>query len=181
MAIGFYHDSTVCTECRACQVACKDVKNLKAGENYRKVSATEGGEYPKPWIYFISMACNHCDLPACLGACPAAAISKGEDGAVVIDTDMCIGCKSCITACPYEAPQYLADLSIVGKCDTCIEIRTSGGNPVCVEACNMRCLEFGDIDELKAKHSGENLKDNIEPLPSPDQTSPNFIINAKMV
>ena len=181
MAIGFYHDSTVCTECRACQISCKDLNGLRAGENYRRVFRTEGGVFPKPWVYYISMGCNHCDLPACFASCPVQAITKEEDGTVVIDREICIGCDSCINACPYSVPQFLEDLAKVGKCDTCISIRKDGGNPVCVDACNMRCLEFGDIDELKAKHGGENLKNDIAPLPSPDQTMPNFIINAKKV
>jgi anaerobic dimethyl sulfoxide reductase subunit B (iron-sulfur subunit) len=177
MAIGFYFDATNCTECKTCQIACKDIKNLPTDINYRKVTSYEGGTYPTPWVYFISMACNHCDLPACLAVCPVNAIIKEDDGTVVIDTSACIGCKSCITACPYGAPKFREELGIVDKCDACKEYRDKGENPACVDACPLRALYFGEVEELSAKYgAGATLTSDAAPLPSSDQTSPNLLI-----
>jgi anaerobic dimethyl sulfoxide reductase subunit B (iron-sulfur subunit) len=180
MAIGFYFDATLCTECKTCQLACKDVKDLPTEINYRKVTSYEGGTYPKPWMYFISMACNHCAMPACLAVCPVSAISKETDGSVIIDTDACIGCKSCITACPYGAPKFREDLGIVDKCDTCKKFREAGDNPACVDACPMRVLKFGELEELQATYgTGITLTSDAAPLASSEQTAPSFLINPK--
>lgn len=181
MAIGFYHNSTICTECKACQIACKDIHNLDAGCNLRTVSSYEGGTFPNPWVYFLSIACNHCESPACFAACSTGAISKLDDGTVVIDAEKCDACQACVDACPYGAPAYVEKFDTVMKCDGCKELRDQGLNPACVDACLMRALEFGDIDELRSKHSGENLVSELPPLPDETETSPNLIINAKEV
>jgi anaerobic dimethyl sulfoxide reductase subunit B (iron-sulfur subunit) len=177
MAIGFYFDATNCTECKTCQIACKDIKNLSPDINYRKVTAYEGGTYPKPWTYFISLSCNHCDMPACLATCPVNAITKEDDGTVVIDTEVCIGCKSCMTACPYGAPKFHEDLGIVDKCDACKELRDQGENPVCMDSCPLRALYFGEIEELRSRFGGGgDLVSDAAPLASSDQTAPNLLI-----
>lgn len=181
MAVGFYHNSTICTECKACQIACKDLHDVDASINLRKVSCYEGGAFPQPWVYFLSIACNHCESPACFANCPVGAISKLDDGTVVIDEELCIGCQTCTKACPYGAPKHLEDEGIAIKCDGCKELRDQGLNPACVDACLMRALEFGDIDELRAAHGGESMTADLPPLPSSDETMPNLLINAKEV
>ena len=102
-----------------------------------------------------------------------------EDGTVIHDEKLCIGCQACVAACPYGAPQYIADKQKVGKCDACAAIRAAGGNPVCVDACPLRALEFGDLDELAKKHAGENLVKEIPVMPKADLTGPSYLINAK--
>ncbi len=181
MAIGFYVDTTVCTECKACQIACKDLHDLKVGINLRTVHRVEGGTFPKPWVYHLSMACNHCENPACVAICPTGATQKLEDGTVWNDHELCIGCESCVNECPYGAPKLVAELGITYRCDGCKDLRAQGLNPACVDACNMRCLEFGDIEELRAKHAGENLTADLPPLPDSSQTAPNLIVGAKNV
>lgn len=181
MAVGFYFDSTVCTECKACQIACKDLHDVDASINLRKVYCVEGGAFPKPWVYHLSVACNHCDNPACIPVCPVGSITKADDGSVIKDLSVCIGCKSCTEACPYGAPKYIESVNLTYKCDACKDLRDKGENPVCVDACNMRALEFGDIEELRKKHEGENLTSDLPPLPSSSETTPNFIVNMKQI
>lgn len=177
--LGFYFDATYCTGCKTCQVACKDKNRLDIGTVFRTVKDYEVGEYPNASWYHVSMSCNHCENPACIAACPTGAMYKAEDGTVLHDDDMCIGCQACVNACPYGAPKFVPSKNIVQKCDGCAAIRAAGGNPVCVDACPMRAIEFGDLDEIAAKHAGENLTKDIAVLADSSMTNPSICINAK--
>ena len=74
---AFYFDMKKCAGCHACEVACRDRNALyNVGELFRKVDLYEGGKYPKPWMYFLSIACNHCAKPACIANCPTGALYK---------------------------------------------------------------------------------------------------------
>ena len=104
--------------------------------NYRWVIETEGGAYPDPSVSFHSMACNHCAHPACIPSCPVDAISKDADtGVVLIDQDACIGCKRCIAACPYGAPQFNPNTGKVEKCTYCVQRTSQGLLPACAFTC----------------------------------------------
>ena len=180
--LGFYFDATMCTGCRTCQVACKDKNRLDVGTLYREVKDYEVGAYPDVKWYHLTMSCNHCENPACVAKCPTGAMYIAEDGTVIHDDALCIGCQTCVAACPYGAPKYIAETQKVGKCDDCAAIRAAGGNPVCVDACPLRALEFGDLDELAAKHAGENLLsvDELAVVTGAD-TKPSYIVNTKAV
>ena len=180
MALGFYYDSTRCTGCTACQVACKDRLDLQmAGPRPRRVLHFETGSFPQVGLINTSVSCNHCEKPACVANCPTGAMYKDvESGVVLHDDDVCIGCQTCVNSCPYDAPQYVEDWNIVVKCDTCKTLREAGMNPVCVDACMMRALEFGDVDELRAKH-GDGLVSELTCLPAADVTSPNLVVKVK--
>ena len=80
--LGFYYDSSVCTGCRTCVVACKDKNDLPADVNFRRVTTFETGEYPNVRMYHLSLACNHCENPACVRACSSGALFVDDDGAV---------------------------------------------------------------------------------------------------
>ncbi len=73
------------------------------------------------FAYYLSIACNHCEDPACTKVCPSGAMHKREDGFVVVNEEVCIGCRYCHMACPYGAPQYNADKGHMTKCDGCHE------------------------------------------------------------
>ena len=103
---------------------------------------------------------------------------KAEDGTVLHDAAMCVGCQACVKACPYAAPQYVASLQKVTKCDACAAQRAKGENPVCVDACPSRALDFGDLEELKAKYGSDLVKD-ISILPDSSITGSNTLIKAK--
>jgi len=178
MAVGFYLDMKRCTGCRACQVACKDKNRLDVGTVYRNAHSYSVGSFPLVTGYSYSATCNHCEDPACVANCPTGAMYKAEDGSVLHDDETCIGCKTCMSACPYGVPKYLEEKDIVGKCDTCYLIREAGGKPACVAGCPSRAIDFGDVDELKEKY-GSDLVNQIAILPSAEETNPNVLINAK--
>lgn len=152
MSKAFYFNMKYCTGCRACQIACKDRNNLPVGVLYRQIESREVGTFPNPSAYHYSKTCHHCDSPACVAVCPTGALVKTDDGTVQQDQEKCIGCQSCVNNCPYEAPQYLPELGVSGKCDSCYSIRGEDGLPQCVAACVMRALDFGERDELLSRH-----------------------------
>lgn len=179
---AFYFDSSACTGCKACQIACQDKNDLPAGLLWRRVFHYGGGTWSYQgrtmapnnlFAYSVSSACQHCQDPVCRDVCPAAAITKREDGIVLIDADKCIGCRYCQWACPYGAPQYNEDLNVMTKCTFCSDLQDQGLNPACVDACVMRCLDFGELDALRQKYG--NL-DAIEPLPVSSITQPALVI-----
>jgi anaerobic dimethyl sulfoxide reductase subunit B (iron-sulfur subunit) len=179
---AFYFDATGCVDCKACQIACKDRSSLPVGVMWRRVFQYEGGSWvwqdgvrtpSNVFAYSVSSACNHCQNPVCLQACPAQAISKRDDGIVLIDQDKCIGCRYCEWVCPYGAPQFNEEIGKMTKCDFCYDLQDAGQNPACVDACVMRVLHFGELDELRARFGSEA---DIEPLPSASITQPALVI-----
>ena len=107
--------------------------------------------------------------------CATGAIEKDEDtGIVRIDEEACVGCKSCLTACPYEAPTFIEEEGIVSKCDMCFDEIAEGRTPFCVASCPMRALDWGTKEELIEKY-GEGTVE-VEPLPE-NTTGANLIIN----
>ena len=175
---GFYYDMTACIACKACQVACKDKNNLPLGVVYRKVHTFEGGSYPRPWLYNLSVSCNHCARPRCVENCPTGARTKRtEDGLVVVDQAACIGCQYCLWSCPYGAPHVLKDKGVVGQCNGCVDLVSQGMNPACVDACVMRALESGDIAELRKQHP--DAVADVNGLPASSITDPSLLISPK--
>ncbi len=175
---GFYFDLTACNGCRTCQVACKDKNNLDVGIIFRKVRTFETGKYPEARLFHFSGSCNHCAEAKCVKGCPTGAMYYAEDRTVQFNKDKCIGCSYCVWNCPYGAVQYIEEIGVVSKCDSCIDLRNSGENPACVDACVMRCLEFGDLDELAAKY-GSGLTDELPILPLAHVTEPSLRIKPK--
>jgi anaerobic dimethyl sulfoxide reductase subunit B (iron-sulfur subunit) len=165
-------------------MACKDKNDTFIGLKYRSLLDYGGGSWVEQdgvlvpdgvYVYAVSYSCMHCDAPACMAVCPVDAILKREeDGVVYIDAATCIGCGSCVTACPYGAPRMNTDLGVAGKCDFCRDLLDDNENPLCVDACLMRCLEYGDIVELRGKY-GDNAQ--VEPLAGPEMTGPNYVVN----
>ncbi|MGI2172361.1 DMSO/selenate family reductase complex B subunit [Shewanella sp. MF05960] len=180
---GFFIDTTKCTGCKTCHIACKDRSDLPLNVKWRRVYEYGGGNWSKNadgsyeqnvFNYYASISCNHCSNPVCVKACPTGACYKRRsDGLVHIEASLCIGCQSCARACPYDAPQFDSERGVMTKCDGCFERLEQGLNPSCVDSCPLRALEFGEIDQLRAKY-GEIA--DIHPLPSSSVTNPNLII-----
>ena len=170
-------DVNRCIGCKTCQVACKDRRDIQvAGSRLRRVDTFECGTYPEVAMFHLNLSCNHCESPACVANCPTGAMYKDDDGTVQHDDEACIGCQTCVNSCPYGAPQFIEEDKIVQKCDTCRALREAGHEPVCVEACPMRAIEFGDADELRAKH-GDAVSE-LPVLPSAATTQPNLLLHA---
>lgn len=175
--LGFYVDLTRCIGCHTCALACKEKNDLELGPRWRRVRVVEGGAYPKPFAYYVSMSCNHCADPICMKVCPAHAYSKREDGLVVHDPEKCIGCQYCTYACPYAAPQFDEAKGKVGKCSGCADLVDKGEQPACVQACIVRAIEFGPIDELQKKHP--DAVQSLPILPNPTLTNPSILLQPK--
>jgi anaerobic dimethyl sulfoxide reductase subunit B (iron-sulfur subunit) len=178
---AFYFDSSSCSGCKACQAACKDKHGLPLGVLWRRVYEVSGGGWERrgeAWTasvfaYHVSLACNHCESPICLEVCPAGAYTRREDGIVLLNTTRCIGCRYCVWACPYGAPQYDERLGCTTKCTLCVDNIDAGRPPACVAACPMRALEFGERPELEAQY-GEGYA--VYPLPAPELTDPSLVL-----
>ena len=105
---GFFIDSSRCTGCKTCELACKDYKDLTPEVSFRRIYEYAGGDWQEDngvwhqnvFAYYLSISCNHCEDPACTKVCPSGAMHKREDGFVVVDEDVCIGCRYCHMACP---------------------------------------------------------------------------------
>jgi anaerobic dimethyl sulfoxide reductase subunit B (iron-sulfur subunit) len=182
--LAFYFNASACNGCKACAIACKSKNDLPVGINWRRVYEYGGGDWvpdpldrsflkPKVFAYAMSVACMHCQNPVCLQVCPAAAISKDDNGIVTIDANLCIGCRYCQWACPYGAPQFNEAEGIMTKCNMCQDIVAQGEKPYCVEACVMRAMDFGTLEELRQKYG--NI-DAIEPLPPSNITNPSVVV-----
>lgn len=179
---GFFIDSSRCTGCKTCELACKDFKDLGPEVSFRRIYEYAGGDWQEDngvwhqnvFAYYLSISCNHCDDPACTKVCPSGAMHKREDGFVVVDEDVCIGCRYCHMACPYGAPQYNAEKGHMTKCDGCYSRVAEGKQPICVESCPLRALEFGPIEELRQKHGTLAA---VAPLPRAHFTNPISLSN----
>ena len=165
-----------CIGCFACEMACKQENNVPLGVHYNKVlSIGPMGKFPDLTQYFLPTVCQHCKDAPCVKVCPTKAHAKQDDkgGLVLIDPAKCIGCGMCAKACPYGAPVLDEKAHKMTKCDACVDRVVKGELPVCVAACPQRALDFGYVDDLKAKY-GEGA--HIEPLPSPAMTKPNLLV-----
>lgn len=179
---AFYFDASACIGCKACQIACKDKHDLPLGVLWRRVFEYGGGNWVEQdgiqvpnllFSYHLSSACQHCESPVCRDVCPVQAITKREDGIVILDSEKCIGCRYCEWACPYGAVQFNEETKAMTKCHFCYDLQDQGLNPACVDACVMRCLDYGDLDELRTKYGNFN---ELEPLPTADITRPSLVI-----
>ena len=181
--LGFYVNTAKCTGCKTCQLSCKDENDLNVGVNWRRVYEYSGGEWVEHengtfsqnvFAYYASISCNHCANPVCVKACPTGAMHKRtEDGLVVVDGNVCVGCRYCEMTCPYGAPQFNPEKKIMTKCDGCFDRVDQGKKPICIESCPLRALDFGPIEELRAKY-GDNA--DMAPLPDSALTQPSLVI-----
>ncbi len=146
---AFVFDLNRCTGCHACAIAC-GIENAPdridaGGLDWRRIDTYNEARIPAIPSFSLSLACNHCEKPACLTACPTNAYTRDAvTGAVLVDAERCIGCRYCTWACPYDAPRFNAGTGTVEKCTFCHHRLVDGGRPACVEACPTGALEIGD-------------------------------------
>ena len=173
---GMVIDTTRCMGCQTCVVSCKVSNHTPAGLYWGRVRSRDGeipyqatGTFPDAKLAFRPELCNHCASPLCLANCPAGAIEKREeDGAVVIDPEVCIGCGTCVKACPYEIPQIDEEANRASKCTLCHERLAVGEQPWCVLSCPGKARIFGDLDDPNseinqaiARYHAQPLADNL--------------------
>ena len=145
---AFLMNADKCIGCRGCAMACKNYNRLEPSMVWRQVYPLAESIYPHRERAFYSLACNHCDDPACLRACPTGSYEKLEDGIVVHHQETCIGCTNCVRSCPYGAPRYNAEEKHAEKCSMCRERIDAGLLPACVQACPVGALELVDLNTL---------------------------------
>jgi formate dehydrogenase iron-sulfur subunit len=121
-------------------VACKQEHHLGIGPRLIRVME----ESP----FFIPVYCHHCAKPPCREACPVEAIFRNEKGVVLIKEESCIGCRECVTACPFGAMQFDDTKDTAVKCDLCLERIQEGQAPACSLICPTRCIDWGDTAGL---------------------------------
>ena len=148
---GMIIDASKCLNCKACIVSCQLENNVPPGFTRAWIKETSQQNGPK--LYFQPGNCMHCDKPTCVEACPVNATYKAEDGRVLIDPSLCIGCGLCIPACPYGARFLHPIRGIADKCDFCHDRLKKGLEPACVLTCPTRSRLFGDFNDASSKIS----------------------------
>jgi len=146
ISIKFYEED--CSGCHSCEVACK--QENRAADGVKLISVSEEGpgmiDGKLDFVFRVNL-CRHCDDPPCADACSEEAIAKRSDGIVIMDYDLCTGCQSCITACPYDAIEFDNDKGIAQKCNLCHHRIESGLIPACADnVCPAHCIFFSIND-----------------------------------
>ncbi len=170
-------DLAKCKNARNCVESCQKAHNLDYHEEFMKVQLIQNNEETSP--YWFPKPCFHCDEPPCVTVCPTGATFKRDDGIVLIDNDRCIGCKFCITSCPYSARQfnwshkakfddtdqpYSPETSVpaaegtVMKCDFCPDMLRQGKLPHCATSCPMGVIYSGDKNEDMVTNGEETVR-----------------------
>ena len=180
-AMGFFTDTTVCIGCKACEVACKSWNQLPAreggqpelsgisydntvqlsGTTWRHVKFIEqfDGPYNGRWL-MMSDVCKHCVQAGCLEVCPTGAIIRTEFDTVVIQSDVCNGCRACLAGCPFGVIDINPVSGTAQKCTLCYDRMSVGLEPACSKACPTDSIQFGPIEELRQRAAArvEQLK-----------------------
>jgi formate dehydrogenase iron-sulfur subunit len=164
---GFFTDTTLCIGCKACEVACKQWNVLPAEgfaflgrsyDNTGELSATSwrhvrfveqfsADRSEARWL-MMSACCKHCTEAGCLEACPTGAIVRTEFGSVVVQQDVCNGCRYCVAACPFGVVAFNEASGTVAKCTLCSDRLRGGLQPACSAACPTASIQFGEVEEL---------------------------------
>ncbi|MCA9698727.1 MAG: 4Fe-4S dicluster domain-containing protein, partial [Myxococcales bacterium] len=151
MNYGFVIDNTRCIGCHACSTACKSENEVPLGVNRTWVKYVEHGAFPDVKRTFQVTRCNHCENPPCVRICPVTAMYQREDGIVEFDKDVCIGCKACMQACPYDAIHIDPETKTAAKCHYCAHRVDVGLEPACAVVCPTEAIVAGDLDDPMSK------------------------------
>jgi len=144
---GFVIDQGKCIGCHACTTACKSENQVPLGVNRTWVKYVETGAYPDVRRHFQVTRCNHCANPPCVRICPVTAMYQREDGIVEFDPSICIGCKSCMQACPYDSIYLDPETNTAAKCTFCAHRLDVGLEPACVVVCPEHAILAGDMND----------------------------------
>ncbi len=169
MRLGMVIDLKRCMGCYGCQMACKAEHGTPPGVFFARVIKREEGQYPTARQIILPVLCNHCSDAPCVEVCPTGASHYAEHGVVDIDPELCVGCRSCMMACPYSNRYFNVDQrnyfgdegptayeqarssqhreSVVMKCNFCKDRRAEGKEPACVANCAAKARIFGDLED----------------------------------
>jgi Fe-S-cluster-containing dehydrogenase component len=150
---GFVIDNRKCIGCHACSTACKSENEVPLGVYRTWVKYVETGSYPDARRHFQVTRCNHCANPPCVRICPVEAMYQRNDGIVEFDSNVCIGCKACMQACPYDAIHIDPNSSTVAKCHYCAHRVDIGLQPACVVVCPEQAIIAGDMNDPQTEIS----------------------------
>ena len=171
-------DLAKCKNARKCVEECQEMHHLPPEQEWLKVHLMQDSEKTAP--YWMPKPCFHCGNPPCVSLCPVGATYKRGDGIVLVDNKRCIGCKFCMTGCPFSARvfnwdkvelteeeknwKYSPERGIpqqhgtVGKCDFCPDMVRKGMLPKCVTACPNGVIYYGDINEDVVSNGEEIIR-----------------------
>ncbi|PVZ06376.1 4Fe-4S dicluster domain-containing protein [Actinomycetospora cinnamomea] len=147
MRYGFAIDQTTCIGCHACTVACKTEHQVPVGQFRTWVKYVDQGTFPNSTRDFGVMRCNHCTDAPCVTICPTQALFQRDDGIIDFDRDRCIGCKSCMQGCPYDAIYIDEETHTAAKCNFCAHRIDDDLEPACVVVCPTHSIWVGDLDD----------------------------------
>ncbi|MCK5923025.1 MAG: 4Fe-4S dicluster domain-containing protein, partial [Methylococcales bacterium] len=179
---GFVIDNRKCIGCHACSTACKSENEVPLGVSRTWVKYVETGLYPDTRRHFQVTRCNHCANPPCVRICPTEAMYQRNDGIVEFDSNVCIGCKACMQACPYDAIHIDPNTNTASKCHYCAHRTDIGLEPACVVVCPEQAIIAGNMSD-PTSHISQILARHDVTVRKPEQgTAPKlFYINGKDV
>jgi len=167
MANAMLIDTSKCTGCRSCQVACKQWNQLPTEtKNNKNVYPDSSFLSARTWTntvfkesiqkdelrwFFTKIQCMHCMDATCVKVCPTGAARKTDQGAVIIDQKKCSGCQFCVQNCQFEVPKYDKKTNTAKKCSLCYDRIAVGLDPACAKTCPSGAVQFGQQDQLKSK------------------------------
>jgi len=170
-------DLAKCKNARSCVEACQKAHQLDFNEEFIKIQLIKNND--ESCNYWFPKPCFHCDEPPCVTVCPTGATFKRDDNIVLVDAERCIGCKFCVTSCPYSARifnwghkdkfdnkeiPYSPETSVpasegtIMKCDFCPDMLRQGKLPHCAKACPMGVIYFGDKNEDIVTNGEETVR-----------------------
>jgi Fe-S-cluster-containing dehydrogenase component/formate-dependent nitrite reductase membrane component NrfD len=165
-------DQEKCIGCHACSTACKSENEVPLGINRTYVKAVEVGIYPEVNRHFQVDRCNQCEDAPCVPVCPVTAMFQRPDGIVDFDTDICIGCKACIAACPYDAIDISPESHSAEKCNFCAHRIDQGLEPACVVICPEEAIIVGDLNDPESHVSQIISRQKVDVRKPEKGTSP---------
>ncbi len=173
MQLGFVIDHAKCIGCHACTVACKSENQVPVGSFRTWVKYTEAGEFPAVKRSFAVLRCNQCTAAPCVTICPTNALSKRMDGIVDVNPKACIGCKSCMQGCPYDALYINPDKGTAEKCHFCAHRAEQGLAPACAVVCPTEAIIPGDFHDPESRVSRMKREFELSARKTEAGTGPN--------
>ncbi len=168
-------DERLCVGCGACVVACSNENRVPDDKARCWTVQVHGGTFPQLWMETRSERCNHCVNAPCVEVCPTRASHHDVGGIVVVTASKCIGCKTCMLACPYDV-RYVHPAGHVEKCTFCIHRVLDGKDPACATVCPTHAITFGDLDDPRSTVAHQLRQRKYKVLKPEEDTEPRLFL-----